>query len=568
MTDYVIVPLLLLLLLLSLFPTISKGQQNKDWIISKITSPSRVLINQCWDQTKQLCGISLTNDIITRNFVILTKDTKTFGTIDFLTNATDSNGGLESIFRAVEPEATLSFNNVDYIVGGLTSTNNFRGYRNWTTFPKNLATRQGTNVFRYQKYSITKPVAPFPWKPGTRFGLSNVSWPPKGITLAVLFTCDLHPSLSVTVYYEMYDGLPLLSKWMTVSDDGSTNSDTTLDRVTVELFAANARFGEYIEHGANHPGLDYQGATSAGTTSPHPLLHAKTDQAHGTSCRWLDDFPNSNDVIPGCPQCKDEGSSEPLLNCSYTIGPGAHVNVKESFISFRTLLLIMDSTNLRRQTLSKHRVSQVLTPHTTENPIFFHATNVSVSGFINIINQMNEVGFEMLIFSFGSGFNLETDNSTYINNIKKQVDYAKSKNIEVGGYDLICLDRGHGGYGGNVGDQWVTVDPLTGKLKADACFASGWYDKLHQLIIHFINNTGLSMLETDGPYGGGSCASKNHSHHHGLEDSVYRQTQLQNAFYNEMRKLNVCKFYLVYYYSTITIYILTKGWDTYFYSKT
>ena len=181
---------------------------------------------------------------------------------------------------------------------------------------------------------------------------------------------------------------------------------------------------------------------------------------------------------------------------------------------------------------------------------------------------MNEVGFEMLIFSFGSGFNLETDNSTYINNIKKQVDYAKSKNIEVGGYDLICLDRGHGGYGGNVGDQWVTVDPLTGKLKADACFASGWYDKLHQLIIHFINNTGLSMLETDGPYGGGSCASKNHSHHHGLEDSVYRQTQLQNAFYNEMRKLNVCKFYLVYYYSTITIYILTKGWDTYLYSKT
>ena len=77
MADYVIVPLLLLLLL-SLFPTISKGQQNKDWIISKITSPSRVLINQCWDPTKQLCGISLTNDIITRNFVILTKDTKTF----------------------------------------------------------------------------------------------------------------------------------------------------------------------------------------------------------------------------------------------------------------------------------------------------------------------------------------------------------------------------------------------------------------------------------------------------------------------------------------------------------
>ncbi len=41
-------------------------------------------------------------------------------------------------------------------------------------------------------------------------------------------------------------------------------------------------------------------------------------------------------------------------------------------------------------------------------------------------------------------------------------------------YDLIDLDRGHGGYGGNVGDEWDAVSPTTGKLTADACFASGW----------------------------------------------------------------------------------------------
>ena len=73
------------------------------------------------------------------------------------------------------------------------------------------------------------------------------------------------------------------------------------------------------------------------------------------------------------------------------------------------------------------------------------------------------------------------------------------------------------------------------------------------------------MLETDGPCtdrdtfllwialpgclsslkslaiadGGTKCESTNHSHHHGLEDSVYRQTQLQSAFYADMRRLNV-----------------------------
>ena len=40
-------------------------------------------------------------------------------------------------------------------------------------------------------------------------------------------------------------------------------------------------------------------------------------------------------------------------------------------------------------------------------------------------------------------------------------------------------------------------------------------------------------------YGGGDCASTNHTHHHGHEDSVYRQTMLQSAFYAQMRALNV-----------------------------
>ena len=102
---------------------------------------------------------------------------------------------------------------------------------------------------------------------------------------------------------------------------------------------------------------------------------------------------------------------------------------------------------------------------------------------------MAQVGFEMIIFSFGSGFQLETSDPAYLAKVKAQVAYANSKGIEVGGYDLICLDRGHGGYGGNVGDQWATVG-ADGSFGADACFASGWYDKLHDLVSNFINATG------------------------------------------------------------------------------
>ena len=47
----------------------------------------------------------------------------------------------------------------------------------------------------------------------------------------------------------------------------------------------------------------------------------------------------------------------------------------------------------------------------------------------------------------------------------------------------------------------------------------------------FVDSTGLSMVETDGPYSGYSCSSTNHSHHTGASDSVYYQQQLQVQIY-------------------------------------
>ena len=84
---------------------------------------------------------------------------------------------------------------------------------------------------------------------------------------------------------------------------------------------------------------------------------------------------------------------------------------------------------------------------------------------------MSEVGFEMLIFSFGSGINLESADEKYVSYIKSLVDYAKSKNIEVGGYDLICWTR-------NPTEKYWALVHEDGTTSGDSCFASGWYDYL------------------------------------------------------------------------------------------
>jgi hypothetical protein len=47
----------------------------------------------------------------------------------------------------------------------------------------------------------------------------------------------------------------------------------------------------------------------------------------------------------------------------------------------------------------------------------------------------------MILYSFGSGFNLESNSSAYLDGLKADVAYANAKGIEVGGYDLIALTR-------------------------------------------------------------------------------------------------------------------------------
>ena len=68
---------------------------------------------------------------------------------------------------------------------------------------------------------------------------------------------------------------------------------------------------------------------------------------------------------------------------------------------------------------------------------------------------------------------------------------------------------------------------------------SQWYDQLTNLTLGFMDSTGLSMVETDGPYGGYPCNSTEHKHHKGVEDSVYQQNRLQGEYYKKLRNRGV-----------------------------
>ena len=137
----------------------------------------------------------------------------------------------------------------------------------------------------------------------------------------------------------------------------------------------------------------------------------------------------------------------------------------------------------------------------------------------------------MVIFSFGSGFQLESSDPEYFAKVKANVAKAQSKGIEVGAYDLIGWSRNSNA--AVPGSMALAPDGHT--LAAGACWASGWRDFLTDHVNKMGNLTGLSMIETDGPYGGYSCSNASHVHHHGEGDSVYMQVRGQGDFYRELR---------------------------------
>jgi hypothetical protein len=109
--------------------------------------------------------------------------------------------------------------------------------------------------------------------------------------------------------------------------------------------------------------------------------------------------------------------------------------------SFRVSLLLLDTTEQERRGLSFRKLTKLTQPWVTENPLFFHLSDTSPIGVRKAVDDAAEVGIEMIVQSFGTSFKMENGSPVYMADLKAEIAYAASKNIEIGGYDLIDLDR-------------------------------------------------------------------------------------------------------------------------------
>jgi len=454
-----------------------------DWLVTPVTAGARA--------TLSADGVSLRldNGLVAR-------------TIRLKPNAAtvelDNLGTGKSLLRGVKPEAVMTIDGKRVEVGGLKGQPDY-AYLDpaWLD-----ALTSAPEAFQFASYEVSAPEARYPWSP--KRGSDLAAWPPKGVRVALRFGApDAHKKglegVTVTVWYELYDGIPVMAKWVTVANGGK--KPIRLDGLETELLAINEE--------------------------QKPLFHAESDYNFNTmvTTAWGVDADYTTQVDFKC-------ESPILMSSRYPSGPGVTLAPGDTFESFRTFELIHDSDDGERRGLARRRMMRVLAPQVTENPIFMHVRESSRKAVRTAVDQCAAVGFEMVILTFWSGFDIESQDADYIARFKEDVDYAHTKGIEIGGYTLMTASR-------DVAPEYNCIDAATGKpgsmFGQSVCLASEWSDGYFARVLGFMDATGMDMIETDGPFHGDTCASTVHKHHQGLDDSQLRQWQRCVGFYRECR---------------------------------
>ncbi len=327
---------------------------------------------------------------------------------------------------------------------------------------------------------------------------------------------DLSLGFRVSVHYALYDGIPALSKWIEVHND--RDEPITVDAFESEILAlvehdnpVEAREGVPIPRPQNlHVETDFAFGGFTHDNANRHVIHWRTDPEYTTQVNYLRQQP-----------C--------LMVSSPTRGPAQRVAPGATFTSHRTFELAFDSLERERRSLAQRRLYRTIAPWITENPLMMHMRDSAPERVRAAIDQCAEVGFEMLILSFGSGFDMENEDPAYLRQWREVTEYAHAKDIEIGGYSLFS-SRHIGG-----GNDIVSPEgerPTHGNCPA---VTSEWGQRYMAKLYAFFEQTGFDLLEHDGPYPGDVDVTGRPPLQQGIDDSRWVQWRIVTEFYEWCR---------------------------------
>lgn len=463
----------------------------KDWLISPESFKATVSI----DENKQ--EIVMTNGLINRVWRI-SPNAATVSYDNLMTG--------ETIIRGVKPEAIVTIDDENMAVGGLLGQPDYAYLKKeWI---EQLTADSG--AFQYSGHEIAITKERFAWK-RTLHSPSD-PWPAPGVSLELKFISNQERAkdIQISVHYEMYDGIPLMCKWLSIHNQGI--SKVKLNSFISEVLAV----------------VEWDSPVETPDRWEYPNLHIESDYSfQGMAQRkanrttyWVPDPDYTTQINYDC-------QSPALLESKPPLGPEVWIEPDEVFDTFRTFELIFDSTDRERKGLAQRKMYRMMAPWTQENPIFLHVQSTDPAVVTEAIDQCAEVGFEMVILSFGSKLDMENEDPAYIQKLREMADYAHSKGITIGGYSLLASR--------SIAPEHDVVNPNGAYYIHSPCLESEWGQDYFRKLQAFFEETGFDILEHDGSYPGDICESTEHPGHVGREDSQWKQWHRISEFYKWCR---------------------------------
>jgi hypothetical protein len=481
-----------------LLPQFSTAQT--DWLIQPIQQKANINIQDNY--------IELNNGLAKRIFFI----GPNLACIDY-TNL--SNG--QQLLRSIEPEARVVIDGQMYNIGGLIGQTE-KAYLIKGSEKKLLS---DNNAFQFKGYHIDTIAHYIQWKSTTWNSNKNQA---KGKSIRFDFIAPNNhlSNLTISVHYNLYDGIPLFTKWIEIKNNGEQK--VKINRVVNEVL-----------------GLVEEESAVVGKPEVMKKQHGiyvETNYAFNNAMRY--------DISDQTTHWKIDSSYTSQVNYNYETpclleiyperAPGIELAKGETFTSVRTNELLMDSYDRQRRGLMLRKMYRTIAPWTTQNPIFMHLVSKNDEEVKAAIDQCVATGYEAVILSFGSHLNMEDSSQKNIIKWKTLADYAHQKNILLGGYSLFSSRR--------ISDADDVIDIKTGKpggafFGNAPCFGSKWGLAYRDKIKYFFKQTGFDIWENDGPYPGDVCASTVHPGHKGYDDSQWRQMEIQKDLYKWLNERGV-----------------------------
>ena len=288
-----------------------------------------------------------------------------------------------SILRGVKPEAMVRSTGDRFNIGGLRGQVEYAYLRpEWVD-----ALTSDPNAFRFVGYETGETKARF--RGIAKRYSADLPWPPPGASLRLRFKPPEGVAAGSRGHSLLRDvpGNPAAgqmagdSQWRRASRSGSTRSPARFWRPSSTNRSSTSRITGSRRTSTSRATMPSTAMTRGRPTRRRTGWRTRNTRRRSTTC----------------------ASTPALLESRPPLGPDVSIEPGQTFESFRTFELVHDSTERERQGLAVRRMYRTLAPWVTENPILMHVRHADPEAVRLAVDQCAEVGFEMVIMTFGSG---------------------------------------------------------------------------------------------------------------------------------------------------------------------